>query len=63
MSSIWDTVSAAIRKVVLFFVDLAPSPPADESTPPDIDGRRPSEGDTTAMKVDLERKDGRGGYR
>ena len=63
MRSILHAASVAFRKAVSFFADLLPSPPSDESGPPDIDGRRPDEADTTAMKIDLERKDGKGGYR
>lgn len=63
MRSITHAVSAAIRKVVSFLADLLPSAPTDESPPPDIDGKRPSEADTTAISIDLERKDGKGGYR
>jgi hypothetical protein len=63
LSEITEAVSAAIRKVVSFLADLAPGPPSDEPAPPDIDGKRPSEADLTAIKVDLERKDGKGGYR
>jgi hypothetical protein len=63
MSSIAQTVSAAIRTVVAFLGDLLPSEPSDESPPPDIDGKRPSEADAARLKVDIERKDGKGGYR
>ncbi len=63
MSEMWETVSTAIRRFLSFLTDLAPGPPSDEPAPPDIDGKRPSEADLTAIKVDLERKDGKGGYR
>ena len=63
MSSIWHAVSTAFRKVVSFLADLLPSAPSDETAPPDIDGRRPSEADTTQIEVDIEAKDGKGGYR
>ena len=63
MSSISHVVSAAFHKVVSFLASLLPSEPSDEPEPPDIDGRRPSEIDTTRIEIDIERKDGKGGYR
>jgi hypothetical protein len=56
-------VGTAFRSVVSFPLDLLPRPPSNEPEPPDIDGRRPAEPDTTTIKIDVERKDGRGGDR
>jgi hypothetical protein len=63
MASIVRRAWSVVRKAASFAADLLPGPPSDESPPPDVDGRRASEPDLTRMKVDLEAKEGKGGYR
>jgi hypothetical protein len=44
--------------------NLLPAAPSPEGPPPDIDGRRQDDLDPEALlRVQLERKDGHGGYR
>ena len=46
------------------FSALLPGPPPEEGPPPDIDGHRHvRQADTTQAKVNMQRKDGKGGYR
>jgi hypothetical protein len=63
VSSITRTVSRALRKVASIVSSVLPSPPSEDGAPPDVDGRRPSETDVTQINVDMQRKDGKGGYR
>jgi hypothetical protein len=56
-------LSGAVRKVASVVSSLLPGPPSAESPPPDIDGRRPSDTDTTKIDVDIQRKEGKGGFR
>lgn len=63
MGSIARQASRALRKVASIVSNLLPSPPSDEAPPPDVDGRRPMDADLTRVKFDIERKDGKGGYR
>lgn len=58
-----STIRQAARKIAALLGSLLPSPPPDDGPPPDIDGRRPTDADLTRIKVDLERKEGKGGYR
>jgi hypothetical protein len=53
----------ALRVLGSALVNLLPGPPSDDSGPPDIDGRRPSETDLIAFRIDQKRKRGKGGYR
>jgi hypothetical protein len=63
MASIIGRVAAGIRRLASMAVGLLPAPPTGEAAPPDVDGRRPTEADTTALRIDAERKAGRGSYR
>jgi hypothetical protein len=40
-----------------------PGPPSTEPPAPDIDGRRPETADTTALEMEMLRKNGHGGVR
>jgi hypothetical protein len=56
-------IRRAIRRVVSGVSSLLPSPPPDDAPPPDVDGRRPDHVDETKVKVGIQQKDGRGGFR
>jgi len=56
-------IRRAVRGFGSAFSDLLPSPPSDEAPPPDVDGRRPDHVDDTKVKVGIQQKDGRGGFR
>ena len=57
------SILRAVRRLTTWLLALLPGPPRRESTVPDVDGRRPDEMDTTAVELDILRKDGHGGYR
>jgi hypothetical protein len=59
---ITGALSKLVRKVASIVSSLLPSPPSDDGTPPDVDGRRPTDADPTKINVDIRRKDGKGGY-
>ncbi len=62
--SVIETVVAAIRRIGKAMGGLLPEPPSGEAPPPDIDGKRPGAPDPEALRrVDLARKEGKGGYR
>lgn len=63
MGSFTQRIAKLARRAFSIVEGVAPSPPSDHAPAPDIDGRRPTETDPTRLKVDLERKDGHGGYR
>ena len=63
MSAITQAVSRAVRKAASIVSNLLPGPPSDESAPPDIDGRRPTEADLTKIDVETQSKAGKGGLR
>jgi hypothetical protein len=63
VSSISRRASAAARKVASILSSFLPGPPSDEGPPPDIDGQRATDADLAAFNVDLNRKNGKGGYR
>jgi hypothetical protein len=63
MRSIVRAIASTARRFASKVLGLLPGPPPEEAPPPDIDGHRPSEADTTQAKVNLQRKDGKGGYR
>ena len=63
MGSLIRQASAAARKVFSILSGFLPGPPSDDGPPPDVDGRRPTDADLTAFNVDIERKNGKGGYR
>jgi hypothetical protein len=56
-------VLAAIRGLAARLLALLPGPPANAPAAPDVDGRRPDTADTTAIELEILRKDGHGGYR
>jgi hypothetical protein len=63
IQSLVQGVTTAARRAAARIVDALPGPPSTESSPPDIDGRRQGEADLTQIKVDTERKAGRGSVR
>ncbi len=63
MRAIWDLVVTTGRIIVSALAGLIPGPPSIDAPPPDIDGRRPSEPDLTAIQLDALRKEGKGGFR
>jgi hypothetical protein len=58
-----STIRRVAGKIAALLGGLLPAPPPVDGPPPDIDGRRPMEADLTQIKVDLERKEGKGGAR
>jgi len=57
-------VLAAFKKVAEAILSLLPAAPLPGGPPPDIDGRHQGDPDAEAhLRVQLERKDGHGGYR
>jgi len=63
MASMVRSASRGIQRVASMILRLFPGPPSDDAPPPDIDGRRPTDADLARIKVDMERKNGKGGYR
>lgn len=62
--SVIPRVVAAIRRVGRALGGLLPEPPSEDAPPPDIDGKRSGTPDPEALRrVDLARKEGKGGYR
>jgi hypothetical protein len=62
--SLIRAVLALFKKVAGAIWNLLPVAPSPEGPPPDIDGRRQDDLDPEALlRVQLERKDGHGGYR
>jgi hypothetical protein len=54
----------AVRRIAGAIGNLLPATPSADSAPPDIDGKRQGELDPEALRrVELARKEGKGGYR
>jgi hypothetical protein len=54
----------AVKRIAGAIGSLFPAPPSADSAPPDIDGKRQGELDPEALRrVELARKEGKGGYR
>jgi hypothetical protein len=58
-----ESIARAVRRLVAWLGGLVPAPPLRDAEPPDVDGRRPEAPETTALELDILRKDGHGGYR
>ncbi len=55
---------AALKRVVGTIASLLPQSPPTDAPPPDIDGKRQADLDPAQLRrVELARKDGKGGYR
>jgi hypothetical protein len=63
MASVVRLVSSGVQRIASLVLGLLPGPPSDDALPPDVDGRRPTDADLTRIRVDIERKNGKGGYR
>lgn len=63
MRSIGQGVWSVFGKVASIVGNLLPMPPSSDAPPPDVDGRRPQDTDVARMKVGLEEKKGKGGFR
>ncbi len=62
--SVTSSALAVVKRVVGAIGSLLPTPPSDDGPPPDIDGKRQGDLDPEALRrVELARKDGKGGYR
>lgn len=53
----------SLRRLLGRALALLPSPPDRTPSAPDVDGRRPDVADTTAIELEMLRKDGHGGIR
>jgi hypothetical protein len=58
-----STIVRWVRAVVGALAGALPGPPPQDGPPPDIDGRRPTDADTTAIDVRIQEKEGKGGFR
>jgi len=63
ISRLLRRLRAAAGIVVAGLVGELPGPPPQDGPPPDIDGRRQGEADTTEMSVRVQEKEGKGGFR
>ncbi len=57
-------VRAGVRRLASFLGSLLPAPPSSDAPPPDVDGKRQATLNPDDLRrVELARKDGKGGYR
>jgi len=62
--SVMTRAIVALRRIVAGLAGLLPQPPSRDAPPPDIDGRRQADLDPADVRrVELARKEGKGGYR
>ena len=62
--SVITAALGAVKRIAGAIGDLLPAPPSADSPPPDIDGKRQGALDPEALRrVELARKEGKGGYR